>query len=589
MKNGTAKLYFIGLLASIFYSKALAFASPCSPVYLVATLIRRGTLSASHDPPRPAPLSPLRTTTSPLVPTSLNAIKLIPRGGEASADSLATTLQDIQDLVNKPAFWNSSPVALFNTSLFALVSLTVLIQSAHRIFSPRPDPASKDKRHRRPASIKDLQRRFLLVFWLIRCADWLQGPYFYEVYATKHFGGKKASMALVSRLFLTGFASTAFFGPWVGKAIDIYGRKRGTLAFALLYSLGALSTKSDRLAVLILGRVLSGIGTSLLFSAPEAWLVGQAHQTGDDPEGNWLGETFGYAYTGDSIVAILAGQMAGTAANRRGPTGPFDLSTVFLGLGAMLVSLFWKENVALSSDSAEDDPVDAEDLPPTKRGPSITYALRAALQDQKIMLVGGVQSLFEAAIYIFVLQWPPAVSLAISNHFGVGVPTPYGTVFACFMACCLLGATTFRHVSKRDIPTERSTSLLLALATAAMASATYNVSRISNSLATVSPMKNLAVLIGAFFAFEVAVGMYFPSIGTLRGKYVPDRSRSVIMNLFGIPLNVLVVGVFLSSSKLGLQGSLGIATGALGMATMCMWRLSQLAGIGKRKAKKNVG
>lgn len=97
-------------------------------------------------------------------------------------------------------------------------------------------------------------------------------------------------MTWVSRLFLTGFASTALFGPLVGRLTDSYGRKAGTLAFALLYSLGASSTKSNILGVLLLGRVMGGIGTSLLFSAPEAWLVGEAGREGVESS---LGETFG--------------------------------------------------------------------------------------------------------------------------------------------------------------------------------------------------------------------------------------------------------------------------------------------------------
>ena len=77
----------------------------------------------------------------------------------------------------------------------------------------------------------------------------------------------------------------------------------------------------------------------------------------------------------------------------------------------------------------------------------------------------------------------------------------------------------------------------------------------------------LAPLAAAFFCFEACVGMYFPSIGTLRSRYVPDSHRSVIMNLFGIPLNLLVISVFLSIKRLGVSGALRVATGALGLAT----------------------
>lgn len=398
-------------------------------------------------------------------------------------------------------------------------------------------------------SVKSLQRRFLSVFWLLRCSDWLQGPYFYEVYASKVFNGAPASMALVSRLFLTGFASTALFGPSVGRAADEYGRKKATLAFALIYALGAWSTKSPLLMVLLLGRVLSGIGTSLLFSAPESWLVGAA-AAGNNQDA--LGETFGLAYAGDSLVAIAAGQMAGWAAAQRGPTGPFELSTGFLAAGGLLAAWLWKENKAQTTGGDEEKP-------------SIREAIQVVKRDPKIMMVGAVQSLFESAMYIFVLQWPPAVAAAVGQHFGANAVTPYGTVFSCFMASCLLGSTMFGQLSKQSVPTEASTTGMLSVATLAMTAATFTV--------RAGGQASLASLIASLFCFEACVGMYFPSIGTLRSRYVPDSHRSVIMNLFGIPLNVLVVAVFLSIHKLGVTGALGISSAALGVATLAMGRL----------------
>merc|ERR1712232_1363952 len=83
-------------------------------------------------------------------------------------------------------------------------------------------------------------------------------------------------------------------------------------------------------------------------------------------------------------------------------------------------------------------------------------------------------------------------------------------------------------------------------------------------------MGPLIPLVAAFFIFEMCVGMYFPSISTLRSKYLPDSHRSVIMNLFGIPLNALVVSVFLCIKKLGVGGALSVATGALSIAMASM-------------------
>jgi hypothetical protein len=251
----------------------------------------------------------------------------------------------------------------------------------------------------------------------------------------------------------------------------------------------------------------------------------------------------------------LAGQLASIAAARRGPTGPFELSTGFLAVGGLLAAFIWKENVAQGGGDKSEKK-------------TIRDAIDVVKSDPKIMLVGGVQSLFEAAMYIFVLQWPPAISRAVVKAFGEGAVTPYGTVFSCFMASCLLGSTLFGQLAKMAVPTETFTAGMLTAATLAMSAATM----------TVKSSASLPALVASFFAFEACVGMYFPSIGTLRSKYVPDSHRSVIMNLFGIPLNVLVVCVFLSISKIGVDGALGISSLALGLATLCMYKLNSMVG-----------
>ncbi|KAJ8604074.1 hypothetical protein CTAYLR_001772 [Chrysophaeum taylorii] len=429
----------------------------------------------------------------------------------------------------------SSPNALFDSLFVCLAVAGVASKVATRETSS--EPASVDQQH--------LMRRFLPVFWLLRAADWLQGPYFYEVYASKKFNGQPASLEMVSRLFLAGFASTAIAGPGAGRLVDAYGRKLGTIAFCALYSAAALTTRSQSLATLFGGRVVSGVGTSLLFSAPEAWLVGEARRLGASDAA--LGATFGAAFAGDAVVAILAGQLASAAATVRGPSGPFELSVGFLALGAVAAAGLWRENYGGSAKA---------------EGDAIREAARIALADRRILLVGLVQALFEGAMYVFVLQWPPAISRATNLAFGPDALVPFGKVFSCFMVCCLLGATAFGSLQRQAVPTERATLGMLSAATAAMFAAACS--------ALSSTPASLAALAAAFFAFELCVGLYFPSIGTLRSKYVPDAHRSVIMNLFGIPLNALVISVFLSIKKLGVPGALFVASTALALATAAM-------------------
>lgn len=490
-------------------------------------------------------------TTSPL------AIALRTRGGALDASSSHALSELATASTTALRNWRSTPAHLFNTAFLALTLITIAAKLLQRRTGSKTDGETSSQTNLITPAVQSLQRRFLPVFWILRCADWLQGPYFYEVYASKVFNGVSASLGLISQLFLTGFASTALFGPLVGRACDTYGRKKATLAFTLVYAAGALSTKSSLLQVLLLGRVLSGIGTCLLFSAPEAWLVAESQQKGG---GAALGATFGLAYAGDAIVAILAGKLAAGAAQARGPTGPFELSTAFLALGGILTAFLWSENRAQQEENA--------------KSTTIREALQVISKDPKILLVGATQSLFEAAMYIFVLQWPPAMAGGIKQFFGAkaSATIPFGTIFSCFMACCLLGSTTFgQFTSAWGMPTEQFTCGMLGLATAAMSVAAWTVLKGSSLLS--SP---LAVLTAAFFLFEACVGMYFPSIGTLRSRFVPDSHRSVIMNLFGIPLNVLVVSVFLSIDKLGVGGALSVSAAALGCATACMFGLRRM-------------
>eukprot|EP01040_Poterioochromonas_malhamensis_P008711 gene8711-9430_t len=472
------------------------------------------------------------------------------------------------------AKYSSNPTYFFNTWLAGLSSLTLLWKF---LDSRQKDDTSSNKSdsnqvESKPSEVKSLQSRFLIVFWLLRMADWLQGPYFYEVYSSKIINGNPLSMEMVSQLFLIGFASTGLFGPFMGQFVDSVGRKAGTLLYTILYALGALSTQSNNLLILILGRLCGGLGTSLLFSAPEAWLVGE-FQRQSAVNSKWIGQTFGWAYSGDSLVAITAGQIASLAAGAKGPSGPFTTSVAFLAVAAVLILAKWKENKAITSSSTTDN--SESQKKPTK--PSINEAWKVMKKDPKILLLGAVQALFEGSMYIFVLQWPPAIKSAIQSMSTQFQQTaslsgiPFGNIFSCFMASCLLGSTFFTTIQKQKKPTTNNSSLTIEKTSLFM----LLLSALSMGITTIWGLNHFITLIVSFLLFEMCVGLYFPLIGTLRSKYIPDSHRSVIMNLFGIPLNLIVVSVFLSIKSLGMKGAFTTATTALTIASLAMWKLLQ--------------
>ena len=725
---------------------------------------------------------------------------------------------------------------LFNAALVVLLGGVGLYKAYQRSMKAKTgaktassEEGTETKVTAKPKSIKSLQLRFLPVFWLLRLAFWMAGPYFYPVYASKIINGAPASARLISNIFLAGFAAIVIFAPLTGKGVDQYGRKKGTLAAVVLYALGALSTKADVVVLLFLGRAIGGVGTNLLSGAPESWLVSEAMMTGDDNDGTYLKETFGMAYAFDPLVAIAAGQIAGAAAGYAGPTGPFTIMPLFLIAGGLIVLLTWRENKGgmsggassntatkklpkkrgpastsrkratpnsptrrsieenrrasdggydyyddWDSDSDSDSEAEVDDFvaaldarakqmnasrstskayrrrasdfatPPNHRHASLTESndldqtvrrdissrningkprrttantspmtdsgdeppinmtretaatelndgdnfgfsddegsiadedncktpmimevgvmplkgdsldrrdshstlgsvdpsdlhrnpqdvardkmrekkikqfrreslrrrksshstgsgldlvrlpslnyldldemddtpqvrdgLKIVLTDHKMLMLGAVQSLFEGSMYIFVMQWPPALIAAVKGYYGAEATVPFGTIFSCFMACCMVGSTIFgKLTSRKGASMERLFLGMLFVSALSMATATW----------AIYAGHDFITLVLSLFAFEGAVGMYFPLIGFMRGKYLYASHRSVIMTLFSVPLNVLVVTVCLFLSKLGTTGAFVVATVALTVATGCM---AWLIHIRRREARRH--
>lgn len=63
------------------------------------------------------------------------------------------------------------------------------------------------------------------------------------------------------------------FGTFVGSLADRFGRKLNCLAFGVLYACSCLTKHFNDYNMLLLGRLLGGVSTSILFSAFEAWMI----------------------------------------------------------------------------------------------------------------------------------------------------------------------------------------------------------------------------------------------------------------------------------------------------------------------------
>lgn len=383
---------------------------------------------------------------------------------------------------------------------------------------------------------KKFQRSYLTVYLIMMGADWLQGPYVYQLYKHYNFTTEQ-----IGQLFVVGFGTSMISGSFVGSLADKYGRKKMCLAYSLLYSICCWTKHSSDFHVLVVGRFFGGISTSILFSAFEAWLVSEHHSKGYSDE--WLSATFSTATTLNGLVAIVSGIVANTLVNAFGFVAPFDLSWILLLAGGAFIALNWPENTGNQSQA-------------------ITTTLRAAtarlVHDPRIPLIGCIQSFFEGAMYIFVFEWTPA--LAKSAKAAQVADVPHGWVFASFMTAVMAGSTLFSYLMRQGYKVERFSIGLFLVAAVAL------------GIPVVT--QDLWYRMAAFLLFEACVGMFWPCLGTMRSCYVPEEVRATLMNFFRIPLNIIVVVVLYQERDERVV--FWVCCGLLVMAGLCQYELKNL-------------
>nr|XP_058958611.1 molybdate-anion transporter-like isoform X1 [Pocillopora verrucosa] len=320
----------------------------------------------------------------------------------------------------------------------------------------------------------------------------------------------------INQLFVVGFGSSMVFGTVVGSFADRLGRKFNCILYGVLYGVDCLSKHVPSYWVLLVGRVAGGMATSILFSAFESWVVCEHDKRGFSKD--LLSDLFSNAFLGNSLVAIVSGLVAQVFASHFGFIAPFSLSFVLLVLTSGIICCCWTENYGnISSDT---------------RLSVIWQGMQVIRQDPKVFCLGLIQSLFEGSMYSFVLEWTPALTPEFLDS-GVGINNvdqdniPHGWIFASFMVSVMLGSHVFKLLS-RVTSVESFLRPVFGMA----------------ALSLITPIvfsKNQSVVFVGFLVFEFCVGVFWPAMGVLRSKYVPESARATVMNIFRVPLNLIVI------------------------------------------------
>ena len=147
--------------------------------------------------------------------------------------------------------------------------------------------------------------------------------------------------------------------------------------------------------ILLIGRILGGLSTTLLFTAFESWMISEHRRRGFDE--SWMAETFAWAAAGNGIMAILAGFLAQVAADVNGDIGPFQLA-ILLTVLTLIVIAFWNENYG--EEHKHDDKAKQTS---GEKNAELTFfeSLFLVVQQPRILVLGLGQACFEGAVYTF--------------------------------------------------------------------------------------------------------------------------------------------------------------------------------------------
>ena len=398
------------------------------------------------------------------------------------------------------------------------------------------------------------RNNYLVVYSMMMAGDWLQGPYVYALYEAYGFGRGD-----IGRLFIAGFGSSMIFGTIVGGLADNHGRKKAALTYVATYAFGCFTKHFNMFWVLFVGRIFCGVATSLLYSAFESWLVAEHFRRKFDSE--WLGNTFSKAvFLGNGLMAIVSGLFAQSLVDwfDLGPVAPFDAAATVLILGGLIIYFTWPENYGDSSSKTHSD----------SQFDNFKKAAHVIMSDKKIALLGAMQALFEGSMYTFVFLWTPALS---PN----GEHIPHGMIFACFMVSSMVGSAYTGRLMDSGMRPVKYMQIVFALASACLV-----VPVLVGGGEQDTPEEGISfagkVQLLAFCAFEGLVGIFWPSMMTLRSQHVPEDIRSTIINFFRIPLNLFVCVVLYNVSSLPLSAMFSMCSFFLLVCGVCMHQFAGL-------------
>ncbi len=304
----------------------------------------------------------------------------------------------------------------------------------------------------------------------------------------------------ITQLYCISVLSTTVCGVLL-EVVDFGTRKAKCILCTCLYFTALFSLCcDDHYDMLMLGRVIYGAATALHHgldqSSFEAYVINQ-HTTQGFPD-DWLNNTFTIMAHSVALVAAISG-IVGQTASSSGSLGVAGLCCVVFAFAVVYMMFLWPQDVSsprfmLSGFLS-----------------NCKQTLETAKTNVTMQHVLGISALYESSIVIFTFYWAPWMAGMLGTEDGEVAPLPYETIYASMIVASMIGNYLF-GIYVADIGADKAFQYSL--------------------LGTAGLFGLASVLFSATMAFwcavgvQLCIGVYWPSIGTLKGKLIAPEMRA---------------------------------------------------------------
>ncbi|CAF3778827.1 unnamed protein product [Adineta steineri] len=234
-----------------------------------------------------------------------------------------------------------------------------------------------------------------------RLGNCLQSSYRYAIFDS--YGLRRTT---IERIYLCANISTLTIGTLTSSLSDKYGRRTACILSAIFYIISCLSLNINVVWIFFIGSAARGIAHSLYNTNFEAWLVQAHHNSGSSTDS--LKQILANSFVVLSVVAIAVGFVSEYSVDLFGYVAPFDIAIGIYAIMLVFISTQWAENYG-----------DKEASTTT----SFITAFQVLRNDPRIVLVGLITVFFEVTLYIYGIEWTPALQHAIRatlmNYFSI--------------------------------------------------------------------------------------------------------------------------------------------------------------------------